>query len=337
MNEEVKGETRPCGTGVCPFTLLPADALGRLLKRPFRKRHPVIFWTGLLLLAGIVIGSISSAVDNDESEDSIALISITGPILNVEPQLEWIRSVADNPRAKGVLLRVDSPGGGASASQELYAALLELAHKKPIAVSMGATAASGGLMVSMAGWRIFANAATLTGSIGVRMDIPQLQGLMGKLGIGQETLVSGPYKDATSLTKPLNEEDRRYLQELVMKLHSQFVEIIALGRNLPKDKVLSLANGKVYTGQEALELGLVDAIGGQEEALKWLAEETGVPTGQPLLKRKVSKTRLMERLLESSAATNIVQSLQWLLANFGAISRDTAENAASKPLIHYQM
>ncbi len=276
----------PCATA-CPLAQIPASVWQSLLRRPFRKRHPVLFWGAIIL----VLGTLGFAVGSSGKDgglmggDRIALVSVTGPIMNVEPTLEWLRTVARNPSVKGVLVRVDSPGGGAAASQEVYDALKNLAQKMPVAVSMGSMAASGGLMVSMAGQRVFANASTVTGSIGVRMDVPQLQGLMNKVGVGQETLVVGQYKDAASYMRPMTAEQRAYFQGLLTSMYDQFVNIVALGRSMPREQVLKLANGKVYTGQEALTLGLVDELGGREVALHWLAQKTGVPAERKLLTR----------------------------------------------------
>lgn len=288
------------GCQVCPLAQLPASSWWRLFKPPFRERHPIVWWSGLILtIAAFMYAGIKLFFDSDDSDgvERIALVKISGPIIDVAPTLAWIRKIENDHFVKGALVRVDSPGGGAAASQEIYAALERISAKMPVAVSMGATAASGGLMVSMAGQRIFANPSTVTGSIGVRMDIPQLQGLMGKLGIGQETLVTAPYKDAASYTHPLTSEDRAYLEKVLMNMHDQFVDIVAKARKMPREKAAALANGKIYTGQEAQELGLVDVLGGQDDAQEWLAQKTGIPAGRKLLTRPVSKALLLERLL----------------------------------------
>lgn len=276
----------PCATA-CPLAQIPASVWKTLLRRPFRKRHPVLFWAAIVIVLG-ALGVVAGSAGKDGGlmgGDRIALVSVTGPIMNVEPTLEWLRTVARNPSVKGVLVRVDSPGGGAAASQEVYDALKNLAQKMPVAVSMGSMAASGGLMVSMAGQRVFANPSTVTGSIGVRMDVPQLQGLMDKVGVGQETLVVGQYKDAASYMRPMTAEQRAYFQGVLTNMYDQFVDIVAQGRGMPRDRALKLANGKVYTGQEALGLGLVDELGGRGQALAWLAQKTGVPAERKLLTR----------------------------------------------------
>ena len=270
----------------CPLAQVPANVWKDLLRRPFRKRHPIIFW-GLILLLAVGIGLFGAALGSNGlmGGKRMALVSVSGPIMDAESTLEWIRKVERDPSVAGVLLRVDSPGGGAAASQELYNALAALAQKKPVAVSMGSLAASGGLMVSMAGTRVFANASTVTGSIGVRMDIPQLQGLMGKIGVGQETITTAPFKDAGSYMRPLNPDQREYFKKVLDDMHQQFVDIVAQGRHMEHARAAALASGKIFTGREAVQLGLVDELGGQETALAWLSAQCGVPVERKLLSR----------------------------------------------------
>ena len=271
---------------VCPLAQVPATVWKDLLRRPFRKRHPIIFWGFILLLAaGIGLFGVALGSNGLTSGQRMAVVSVTGPIMETEATLDWIRKVERDPSVAGVLLRVDSPGGGAAASQELYNALVALARKKPVAVSMGSLAASGGLMVSMAGTRVFANASTVTGSIGVRMDIPQLQGLMGKIGVGQETITTAPFKDAGSYMRPLSPDQREYFKKVLDDMHQQFVDIVAEGRHMEHARAANLASGKIYTGREAVQLGLVDELGGQDTALAWLSAQCGVPVERKLLSR----------------------------------------------------
>lgn len=300
--EAASGRENLNSCGVCPLAQIPAKVWTQIFRQPFRKRHPLIFWGLCLLLLALAafLGRFSAFHSPGER---LALINVRGPILNASPTLEWIRQLEKDAAVRGILLRVDSPGGGAAASQEIYDALARLAAKKTIAVSMGATAASGGLMVSMAAERIFANPSTVTGSIGVRMDIPQLQGLLDKLGVGQETLVTAPFKDAASYLRPLSPADRAYFEHLLMDMHEQFVDIVAKGRHMDREQAARLANGKIFTGQEALGLGLIDALGGETAALEWLAEKTGIPSSQPLLrKEEATRTTLLERLLAGLAS-----------------------------------
>lgn len=272
------------GQALCPLSRIPESAWKELFRRPFRRRHPVIFWgIVLVLLAGIATALLLD--EDDLAGERIALLEIRGPISDVRSHLEWLDKLSANPDVKGLLVRVDSPGGSAAASQELYEAVAALGKRMPVAVSMGSVAASGGLMVSMAGKRIFANAATVTGSIGVRMDIPQIRQLLDKIGVGQETLTTGPYKDAGSMLRPLTREEREYFEGLLKDMHDIFVAIVAEARNMPQAKAAELASGKVFTGREALRLGLVDELGTAGDARRWLAGQCGVPATRKLLQR----------------------------------------------------
>ncbi|WP_300786620.1 signal peptide peptidase SppA [uncultured Desulfovibrio sp.] len=272
------------GQAQCPLARIPESAWKELFRRPFRRRHPVIFWgIVLLVLAGLVFALLLD--EDDLAGERLALLEIRGPINDVRPHLEWLGKVAADPDVKGLLVRVDSPGGSAAASQELYEAVAALGKRMPVAVSMGSVAASGGLMVSMAGKRIFANAATVTGSIGVRMDIPQIRQLLDKIGVGQETLTTGPFKDAGSMLRPLTREEREYFEGLLKDMHDIFVAIIAEARDMPRAKVAELASGKVFTGREALRLGLVDELGTVSDARRWLAGQCGVPADRKLMQR----------------------------------------------------
>lgn len=280
---------------------IPASVLKELLHPPFRKRHPFVFWVGAIISMIIVASAFGFALSKKDvfaQRERIALVTISGPIADPSPTLSWLRRVEGNAGVKGLLVRIDSPGGGAAASQEIYHALERFAAKMPVAVSMGSTAASGGLMVAMAGHRIFANPSTVTGSIGVRMDIPQIQDLMSKLGIGQETLVTAPFKDAASYRKPLTPQDRAYLQGVIMDMHRQFVEIVAKGHKMTYEKAEKLADGKIFTGQQAMDLGLIDAMGGFDDALLWLAKQTGIPANRKLVMKPQARGGIVENLLD---------------------------------------
>lgn len=290
----------PCAAA-CPLARIPESVWRHWLRPPFRKRRPWLFRLGILLLALAALSLALAGREDGFGDDRIALVSISGPILDISSDLEWVRNIANNPRVKGVLLRVDSPGGGAAASQELYAALKDLATTRPLAVSMGGTAASGGVMAAMAGSRVFANPSTVTGSIGVRMDIPQIGDLLRKIGIGRETLTTAPYKDAGSPLTPLTPEQRAYFKDVLDDMHAQFVDIVAAGRAMPREKAAALADGRIFTGREALRLGLVDELGGQMAALRWLAGACGVPAERPLL-RKPDDGFWLERRLKSCFA-----------------------------------
>ncbi len=283
-----------------PLTVTLLQELVRLLQpKPFRKRHPILFW-GFILCLGF-LGYCAFMPDESPigSSDRIAVVRVEGVILKTEPLLKWISKIEKTPSVKGVLLRIDSPGGGAAASQELYSALVELGKKKPIVASMGSAAASGGLMVAMAAQHIVANPSTITGSIGVRMDVLQVHKLLETLGIGQETLSTGKYKDVPSVMRALNPEERDYLQGVLQDLYEQFTTMIAASRKMPLGEVQKFADGRIFTGKEAQRLGLVDSLGGQSLALAELYKRTGISPDADLYEQPKELEAFYEELLES--------------------------------------
>ena len=292
-----------CSPQSCPLNSpIVLSLLEQLKPRPFRKRHPILFWGGILVLLLALGGAGMAAWDDDSpSGDRIAVVRVEGLIADTRPLLRWIDTIERDKSVKGVLLRVDSPGGGAAASQEIHDALRRLNTSKPVVASMGSTAASGGLMAAMAAQYIVANPSTVTGSIGVRMDLPQVQKLMDKIGVGQETLTTGRFKGAGSMTRPLTPEERTYFSRILQDMHDQFVLLVAEGRKLPVEQVRALADGRIMTGREAKEHKLVDALGGQDVALAHLRNLTEVSPGKKLLERPKEKTawrELLETLLD---------------------------------------
>jgi protease-4 len=177
---------------------------------------------------------------------------------------------------KAVVLRIESPGGSAAASQEIAAEVLRFKEKtgKPVVVSMGDVAASGGYYISVYADRIVANPATLTGSIGVISELIYIEGLLEKLGLEMEIIKAGEHKDMG--IRPLTDEERQIMQAITNDLYEQFVGAVAEGRNLPPETVRNLATGQLYTGGQALELGLVDELGGLDRAIEVAGELAGV-------------------------------------------------------------
>lgn len=178
-----------------------------------------------------------------------------------------LRKARDDKRVKGVLIRINSPGGTVGASQELNQAVLELRKEKPVIATMGDLAASGGYYVACACDRIYANPGTLTGSIGVIMSGFNLKGLTEKLGVEPKVVKSGPFKDLTSMYRPMSEAEREILQGLIDDSYDQFVTAVAQGRKMDKEAVKKLADGRIYSGRQALKNGLVDKLGSYEDAL----------------------------------------------------------------------
>ncbi len=231
------------------------------------------------------------------SSSKIGLVHVEGMILDATDTLNWIRRLREDPTVKGVLVRIDSPGGVVGPSQELHGALIRLAVKKPVVVSMGAVAASGGYYIAVAGDKIVANPGTLTGSIGVKMELTNLQGLMEKLGIHRHSIASGVFKTTGSPFEELTEDERRYLKAVVMDMHAQFVQAIADGRDMPREDVEKIADGRIMTGLQAFESGLVDVLGGREEALELLQELAEVDEHYDLIENPERKRSVWKRIL----------------------------------------
>jgi protease IV len=212
----------------------------------------------------------------------ITRVSVRGLITEDRKLTEAIDALADDDRVKGVMLSIDSPGGSVAGGESIHDAIARVAAHKPVVVTMGGLAASAGYMIAAPASRIFARDSTLTGSIGVLLQTGEISGLLGKLGINAEIVRSGPLKDEPSLVRPLSPAGKEVLQGLVDDMYDQFVNIVATGRHLDPAKVRALADGRAYTGRQALGLGLVDAIGGEREAKAWLASEKGVSPGLPV-------------------------------------------------------
>jgi len=213
----------------------------------------------------------------------VALVKIEG-ILGVDVDaLEVIGELKEyrkDKAVKAVVVRIDSPGGAVAPSQEIYEELRRVSEAKPVVVSMGSLAASGGYYIAVAADRILANPGTMTGSIGVIMELPNVEGLMDKVGIRTEIVKAGRHKDLASAFHALTDEERRILQGLLDDVHEQFIEAVADGRGIDVKTVRGLADGRVYTGRQAVELGLVDRVGTLEDAVREAAEAAGIE-GEP--------------------------------------------------------
>ncbi len=225
-------------------------------------------------------------------------LTISGIITDNRKLNEAINKLADNASVKALIVAIDSPGGSVAGGEGLHDAIARIAAKKPVVAVMGGTAASAGYMVAVPAERIFAREATLTGSIGVLLETGEVSGLLGKIGISTDAIVSGPLKDQPSFTKPMSPEGRQVLQGLVMDMYDQFVGMVATGRHMDPARVRELADGRAYTGHQALKLGLVDQIGDEHDAREWLAKTKGVSADLPV--DDLSTDSLSGRLFSSS-------------------------------------
>lgn len=215
--------------------------------------------------------------------DHVARVEVDGIILEDRWRNQLLKDLQDDKKVKAVIVAINSPGGTVVGGEDLYLGLRDLAEHKPVIAVMGSTATSAAYMTAIGTDRIFAREGTLTGSIGVLMQTADVTGLLEKLGVKPETMKSGPFKAQPNPMEPLSDVARAHIQGVVMDMHAMFVDMVSERRNKSRDDTLTLADGRVFTGRQALEIGLIDAIGGEEQALDWLTTEKGVGRDLPVM------------------------------------------------------
>ena len=249
----------------------------------------------LVLMLVAIVGIMGAATaGRGLPRGNVALIRIEGPITagaagggpfgaaaSAESIVGQLQKAAEQDQIKAIILRINSPGGSAAGAQEMYQEVRRIRSRgKPVYVSMGDVAASGGYYIAAAANRIFADAGTMTGSIGVISATLDLSGLFDKIGVQPQVVKEGKFKDMGSGLRPLTDNEREIVQGLLANVYEQFINDVAAGRNLPKEEVRKLATGQVYTGQQALKLKLVDELGGLRPAVLAVAKEAGIK-GKP--------------------------------------------------------
>lgn len=230
------------------------------------------------------------------SGNRVAVVEVEGLIVDAERVVREIDEHAEDSSIRAIVVRIQSPGGVVAPTQEIHDAIVRARGRdKPVVASMGAVAASGGYYLATATNRIVANPGTLTGSIGVIMQLAEIEGLLKKVGVRYEVIKAGRHKDIGNIARPMTLEERAILQALLDDMHDQFVTAVAKGRNLPRDAVVALADGRVYSGRRAKELRLVDDLGGLDEAIRLAGELAGI-SGKPRVVRARRPFRLAELL-----------------------------------------
>ncbi len=289
-------------------------------KLPFIQKHPLLFGLMLIMAAVALFAGAMAALRLSGThvrgglfrENRLGLCRIEGMITDAEKVTSWLRELREDPTVAGVLLRIDSPGGAVAPSQEMYNAVRKLAAVKPVVVSMGTVAASGGYYIAAAADEIVANPSTLTGSIGVKMEMANMMGLMDKIGIAHVDLTSGELKNAGSPFKPLTDKERDYLQNLVNDMYEQFLEAIVTGRKMDMDAIRPYADGRAMTGRQAKALGFVDNLGDMEDADARLKQLCKLPANQDVsyLEGPPVETNMLRDLLSSALGFDPADALQ---------------------------
>lgn len=268
-----------------------------------------------LLIVTAVIKSDGSKTSFDfakkiTSEHAVAVVELTGEIMNSEKFVKQLGKQIEDSKIKGIVVKIDSPGGAVGASEEIYRAIKEASATKPVVCSLSNIAASGGLMAAMGCQKVIANESTLTGSIGVIMMSPNFKSLMEMVGFQMMVVKSGKLKDAGSPFREMTEEDKNFLQSIIDKSYDQFVRMVAESRKLDINKVKEFADGRVILGSEAVKLGLIDGIGGVKQAAK-IALELINDNAEPeiIMPKKKSNFELFFEEMPDSKIAFIFRSL----------------------------
>ncbi len=235
----------------------------------------------------------------------VALVELEGIILDADELVRELKAHRENPIVRAVVIRINSPGGVVGPTQELHQAIVKTRQAgKPVVASLGGVAASGGYYVAVAADQIYANPGTLTGSIGVIMQTANVEQLMKKVGVDFVVVKAGDYKDIGSFARPMTAEERRVLQALLDDVHGQFIGAVAQGRKLDRARVTQFADGRIFSGSQAKSLGMVDALGGLEDAVAAAGKLAGLP-GTPVVlppRRKISIMDLLRNQFGGAAA-----------------------------------
>jgi protease IV len=292
------------------------------------RKHPVFLGLVLLIVLGAFLyfffyraGTQSSSVaaKGFSLNDKVGVVPVEGVITDSIEITENIDEFREDSSIVAVVLRIDSPGGGVAASQEIYDAVVKLKTKKKVVVSMGSVAASGGLLIACAGDKIVANPGTITGSISAIMQFANVEELLKKVGVKSSVVKSGRYKDIGSPMREMTPEERIIIQELVDDIYNQFIDVIVRDRKMTREQVVAIGDGRVFTGRKAKELGLVDQLGDMAAAAKLASELAGKNGEYDLVYPKKKHPSVFDYMFES-AANQLSRSIKEKAENWEGVS-----------------
>ncbi len=294
----------------------------------FSRKHPYLFF--VLIFSSVVLCSFTvmsvffyfganSSGFKLKGKDKVGIIEITGVIADSKKILMDLKNFAKNDTIKSIVLRINSPGGGVGPSQEIFREINKIKVRKKIIASMGAVAASGGYYIAAAADGIVANPGTITGSIGVIMGYTNFRELIDKIGLKPVVIKSGTYKDMGSPVREMSEAEKKVLQDFVDKVHMQFVKDVASGRKLDINKVKTIANGSIYSGEDAKAYGLIDRLGNLEDAIEWAGRLGGIKGEIFSVYPKEESSLLIKKLLMESAV-NLMERFFLIIQNSDNLS-----------------
>ena len=269
-----------------------------------------LLWFALGFLALIGISTLVTSWAPDQmvgTDKGLGLVEVTGLIQNSQDIVRQIKEFREDKRIRGIVVRIDSPGGAVGPSQEIYDEVLKTRKSgKTVYASMGTLGASGGYYIASSADRVFANPGTLTGSIGVIMAFSNIEGLMDKIGLRPEVIKAGKYKDTGSPVRPMSIKERGLLQGVVADVHQQFIEAIAEGRKLPAEEIRKIADGRILTGRQAYRLQLIDQLGGLQASIDHLAKKVGI-SGPPTIIREKKRINFLDWILNAAINQPIIK------------------------------
>jgi len=270
----------------------------------------VVYLITIMLIVSLLTSSKSSI---PALSKGIALIEVNGVIADSRQIVRQFKKYGKNPAVAAIVLRVDSPGGGVSASQEIYNEIKRVKGKgKKVIVSMGSVAASGGYYISAPADIIVANPGTITGSIGVIMEFPILKDLLSKLGIKFEVVKSQEHKDIGSPFREISPKERALLKDVINSVYEQFISVIVTDRKIPEAKVRAISDGRILSGTQAKEFGLVDTLGSFEDAIRLAANLIGIK-GEPTVWQERKRIRISDVLFNQVVKNLFIPKLKYIM------------------------
>ena len=276
----------------------------------FSRRHPYLFFilifssvvaTAMILMTLLV--TLSTRDTEFEFGEKVGVIEINGIIADSKNVLNYLKRFREDNAIKAIVVRVDSPGGAVGPSQEIFREIRKTSATKKVVASMGTIATSGGYYIAAGANGIVASPGTITGSIGVIMGFTNYEELLNKIGLVPIVVKSGKYKDIGSPVRKMKPEEKKILQQFAKKIHRQFIEDIVDGRKMDMKKVESLADGRIFTGEESKKYGLVDRLGNLEDAIEWAGRLGGIKGKIATVYAKEKKLSFFKYIADSSAST----------------------------------
>jgi len=252
----------------------------------------------LLIILFVIINSFGLYGRSSVIGENIGVVEITGIIKDSKEKLRQLNDFGKDNKIKAVIVRIDSPGGAVGPSQEIYNEILKIKSKKPVIASIGTMGASGGYYIASSATKIVANPGSITGSIGVIMQFINLENLLGKVGIKENVIKSGTYKDTGSPFREMTKEEKELMQSVINDVHNQFIDAVCQGRKLRREEVEKIADGRIITGKMAKELKLIDELGNFNDAVELAKKMAGISREAKLVYGRKKRSTLMELLGE---------------------------------------